>query len=207
MEHTPDGTVDEHVVREKSTIYGKSPNDYQRAINNASFKMCLSNPSLLLENKGTLLEMARKKVHEEGYCYKKGQTRSKVLNPSSLEEGEPPQPKRQKISTYERQRRIKELSEEISGLNRHIRIKEQRLEQANASRNFKVCDEVASEIAVLKSQQRELNTELAGLQQKSKKAAQYQTRKKNVALQQENGDNTTQSGDPNLLPSLPTIRM
>lgn len=112
--------------------------------------MCLSVP---LENKGTLLEMARNKVCEDGYCYKKGQTRSKVLNPSSLEEGEPPQPKHQKINTYEHQCQIKELSEKISGLNRHIRIKEQRLEQANASHTIKVCDEVASEIAVLKFQQ------------------------------------------------------
>ena len=37
--------------------------------------------------------------------------------------------------------RIKELNDELSGLNRHIQIKEQRMEQTTASRNFKVCDE------------------------------------------------------------------
>ena len=107
-------------MREKSAIYTKNPNDYQKAINNASFNLCYNNPSLLLENKGTLLEMAKKRVHEDGYCYKKGQTRSKILNLSSHEEGEPPQPKRQKINAQERQCRIKELNEEIPGLNRHI---------------------------------------------------------------------------------------
>ena len=205
MEHTTDGAVDEVFVREKSTIYAKNPNDYQKAINDASFYLCFNNPSLLFENKGALLEMARKKVHEDGYCYKKGQTRSKALNPSLLEEGDQqqPQPKRQKINAYERQRRIKELNDEISGLNRHIQIKEQRLEQATASRNFKACDEVASEISELKSQRRELNTELAGLQQKSKKASQYQCKKKNATA----GDSTTQSGEPNLSPGLPTPRM
>lgn len=131
----------------------------------------------------------------------------KVLNPSVLEEGEPPQPKRQKISAYERQCRMKELNEEISGLNRHIRIKEQRLEQANASRNFKVCDEVAGEISELKSQWWELNTGLVRLQQKSKKAVQYQNRKKNAALRREDDDNIIHSGDPNFSPSLPTPHM
>lgn len=63
--------------------------------------MSYNNPSSLLENKGTLLEMAKKKVHEEGYCYKKGQTRSKTLNPSSLEDGKPQQ-KRQNINAQER---------------------------------------------------------------------------------------------------------
>ena len=155
-----------------------------------------------------LLEMARKKVHESGYCYKKGQTRSKVLNPSSLEVDKPPQPKRQKIEALERQRRIEELKEQISDLNRRIQIKEQRLEQATASRNFKMCDEVATEISELKSQRQELNTELAGLQQKSRKAAEYRNRKKSAALEYEcSDDNTTQSGEPNLSHSLPTPRM
>ena len=145
----------------------------------------------------------KKKVHEDGYCYKKGQTRSKILNPSSLEDGEPPQQKRQKINTQERQHRIKELNEEISGIKRHIEIKEQRLDQASSSRNFKVCDEVASEISELKVRRRELDAELAGLQLKSKKAAQYQKRKKNSAQQESDGD-TAQSEDPNLSPGLPT---
>ena len=112
-----------NILLKKNLLYAKNPNNYQKAINNASFNLCFNNPSLLLESKGTLLEMAKKKIHEDGYCYKKGQTRSKVLNPSTLED-EPPQPKRKKINTYERQRRIKELNDELSGVNRHIRIKD-----------------------------------------------------------------------------------
>lgn len=56
-----DGNIDEKIVKEKSTIFGKSPNDYQKATNTASFQLCLSNPSLLLEKKGDLLDMARRK--------------------------------------------------------------------------------------------------------------------------------------------------
>ena len=63
-----------------------------------------------------------------------------------------------------------------------------------------MCDEVASEISELKSKRRGLETELAGLQLKCKKAAQYQSRKKNATRQCDDGDNTTQSRseDPNL---------
>ena len=146
--------------------------------------------------------MARKRVHDSGYCYKKGQTRSKVLDPTSYEVGEQPEPKRQKINAYERQCRINELMEE---LNRRIKIKEQRLEQATASRNFKMCDEVATEISELTSRRRELNTKLARLQQKSKKAAEYQHRK-NASLEV-CSDNTGPAGEPNLSHSLPTPHM
>ena len=205
MVRSPDGSIDEHIVKEKSAIYAKNSNNYQKAINNASFDLCFNNPSLLLESKGTHPSRnGKEKIHEDGYCYKKSQTRSKVLNPSTLED-EPPQPKHKKINAYERQRRIKELNDELSGLNRHVRIKEQRLEQATASRNFKVCDELASEISELKSQWQELSTKLAGFQLKSK-AAQYQSRK-NAAQQHDehsDSDDTTQSDDPNLSPSLPT---
>ena len=58
MERTFDGSVDE-VVREKSAIYAKNPNDYLKAINDASFNLCHNNPSLLLASKGAMLEMAK----------------------------------------------------------------------------------------------------------------------------------------------------
>lgn len=84
-----------------------------------------------------------------------------------------PQPKRQKINAYERQRRINELNEEISGLNCHIKIKEQRIDQANASRNYRMCDELAGEVTDLKSRRRQLSSELADLQRRYTKAVQY----------------------------------
>ena len=63
-----------------------------------------------------------------------------------------------------------------------------------------MCDELAGEISELKSQRRLLNTELAKLQQKAKKAAQYRNRKSNAALDDKSDD---ESGDPNLSLGLP----
>ena len=44
--------------------------DYQKAVNQASLELCRSNIALL-KKCGELLEKARKKVHDEGYNYKK----------------------------------------------------------------------------------------------------------------------------------------
>ena len=76
-------------MKEKSAIFSKNPSTYQQAINSARYQLCLNNPSLLLERKGALLEMAKKKVHEAGYLYKKGHSRSKVLDPTLSEESKP----------------------------------------------------------------------------------------------------------------------
>lgn len=199
MERSEDKRIDEVVVKEKSTIFEKNPTDYQKAINAASFGLCMSNPSLLFEKKGVLLEMAREKVHDSGYCYKKGHSRSKKFEPSFSEESES-RPKRKKIGTDERQRRMKEVNEEISGLNRHIEIKEQRIEQAKASRNFRMCDDLQGEISELKSQRRTLSAELGDLQHRAKKANEHKKRKKAT----EEDDKEESDADQSFHQCLPT---
>ncbi len=89
--------IDELTVQDKSTIFTKNPTNYQKAINAASFQLCRANPSLLLQTKGKLLELAKQKIHEDGYCYKKGRSRSLKLEPSAVVEDEP-RSKRQKIN-------------------------------------------------------------------------------------------------------------
>ena len=46
--------VDELVVKEKSIIFTKHISDYQKAINAASFELCMTTASLLLGKKGDL---------------------------------------------------------------------------------------------------------------------------------------------------------
>ena len=78
----------------------------------------------------------------------------------------------------QRHRRIGELSEEISELNKRITFKERRIEEATINRNFRVCDDLASEVSELKAHRRQLSAELATFQKKSKKAAYYSESKK-----------------------------
>lgn len=122
-----------------------------------------------------MFELARAKVHEDGYNYKKGHSRSKKHQ--TVVEGDEPAVKRVKVNAEERQRRIAELTEEISELNRRMTFKERRIEEATLSRNFRACDDLASEVSELKSRRKELNAELAKFQQKAKKATYYTKRK------------------------------
>jgi hypothetical protein len=108
-------------IRKKSHIFGKNNNAnltaYQCRINKA---LCLQTPQLLLD-KGERLIQARVKVHNDGYAYKKGHSRSQQYSDVA-----PSEPKRVKICKDERDRRITDISEQMSDLDRLIRIKERR---------------------------------------------------------------------------------
>ena len=106
--------------------------DYQKRINDVSYSLCLGNPSLLLGKKGDILDLARAKVHEDGYIYKKGHSRSKKYQTET--EGSEPAVKHAKVNAEERQCRIAELTDEISELSRRIIFKERRIEEATLSR-------------------------------------------------------------------------
>jgi hypothetical protein len=64
-----------------ATIYGKKKNraltSYEEAINNAALELALENP-LLISKKGSLFDLAKKKLLENGYQYKRGSSRSKL---------------------------------------------------------------------------------------------------------------------------------
>ena len=114
--------LDEEAVRAKARIFGKSGKEvtkYQARLNQVAGDLCVHNPALLAE-KGKLLELAKDKLHESGYVYAKGKSRSRKFNP--LDEVEE-RPKRKKIDQRERQHRIDTLKEQLQD-NKHIGIKE-----------------------------------------------------------------------------------
>lgn len=129
----------------------------------------MHNPSLLLGKKGDLIKLAQEKVHEDGYKYKKGKSRSKR---HSQADGDP-QPKRPKLGSVARQERMSDLKDLISDIDRTIGFKQRRIETASATRNFKTCDELSQEILSLKSERREYTAELAALQKKATKSSWY----------------------------------
>ena len=169
--------LNEELIKKSSMIFQgeQKLTDYQKRINDAGYSLCQGNPTLLLGKKGDLLELARAKVHEDGYNYKKGHSRSKKHQ--SMVEGSEPAVKRAKVNAEERQRRLAELTEEISELSKRITFKERRIEEATLSHSFRVCDDLASEVSELKARRRELTAELAKFQQNAKKATYYARRK------------------------------
>ncbi|KAI9468085.1 MAG: hypothetical protein EXX96DRAFT_591865 [Benjaminiella poitrasii] len=69
-----------------SVIYGKNKNRrpltaYEEAINEASLQIALENPFLLISKKrGELFDLAKKKLLDSGYRYKRGSSRSKFFD-------------------------------------------------------------------------------------------------------------------------------
>ena len=112
----------------------------------------------LLTRRGDLLSLARKKVAEEGYQFKKGHSRSKVYGQSDQSDCESA-PKRKKYDQEMRENRLKVIEEELGDISRMLVFKEKRLSQAESSRNYKSCEQLTEEVMALKSKRRELNAE------------------------------------------------
>ncbi|GAA5817737.1 hypothetical protein MFLAVUS_011288 [Mucor flavus] len=69
-----------------ATIYGKKTSrpltSYEEAINQAALELALQNP-ILISKKGSLFDLAKKKLLQDGYRYKRGSSRSKLKEQES----------------------------------------------------------------------------------------------------------------------------
>ena len=93
----------------------------------------------LLARRGDLLELARSKVHQDGYNFVKGKSRSKrFASPTQ----ELPKPTCAKISSHVRQARISSLKEDIANIEQQLVFKDKRRQQAECVRNYKLYDEI-----------------------------------------------------------------
>ena len=164
--------MDAEELRKYSQIY-KKPNltDYQQRVNTAAENICLKNPSMI-RKRAELLERARQEVHDSGYTYRKGKSRSKRFGTSDST------PKRPKFHHDYRERRMKELGEDLVGISERISIKESRCEAGAAVKNFKLCDQLSEEIAELKQQRRLKEAELRELKKREKKSQWYLKKKR-----------------------------
>ncbi|KAI8089388.1 uncharacterized protein BX664DRAFT_332893 [Halteromyces radiatus] len=76
-----DQHTNEKLTLSHAVIYGKNSTrpltSYEKAINRASIQLVRQDTSLLIQ-KGKLFDMAKKKLLDEGYQYKRGKSRSKL---------------------------------------------------------------------------------------------------------------------------------
>ena len=77
--------------------------------------------------------MAKDKVHEDGYNYKKGKSCSTKHSTTSEESA----PKRSKIDSAEQLRRMNEIYEDIDHTDTQIGFKNRRIEAATVTKSFK----------------------------------------------------------------------
>ena len=79
-------SVDLNRISQESQIYQLKSDDklydYHKAINNACFLEAMKDPTLL-KNKHELQKLARQQLHDSGFQYKKGKSRSTFCSPDS----------------------------------------------------------------------------------------------------------------------------
>ena len=166
-----DSTTD--YIRQKAIIYrSNEPTKYQHAINDASITLCLANPDLLSDRQ-KLLQECREYIHQQGYSYKKGKSRSRMFNSEPVEK-----PKRMKVSTAIRKSRIDELTERIKDLTDQISFKEKRREQASNVHDYKQCDLLTEQMVKLKREKSSLENEVSQLKLRQKRSDQYQAKRR-----------------------------
>ncbi len=127
-------------------MYGRDPakplSPYQVKINSAAKELAVATPNLL-DTRHKLLELARAKVDDDGYVYKKGKSRSKHLRGATSDEGErSEQSKRIKTSGAVRDQRISHIDETIKDTNKPMNFKELRREQASNSHKYQLCESI-----------------------------------------------------------------
>ncbi|KAI9493710.1 hypothetical protein BDB00DRAFT_787811 [Zychaea mexicana] len=162
----PSQQTSREVIISHATIYGKNNTrpltSYEAAINEAAIQLALDNPSLLV-NKGNLFEMAKKKLLDSGYQYKRGKSRSKLTKGRAQVSPEQQVERRnarrsqlhakrklnaQRMSC-ERQRRIEELQTQLMAITERQRQYPEEFTALEATRTT-----LNKEISKIKAQER-----------------------------------------------------
>ncbi len=116
-----------------------------------------------------------------GYVFKKGKSRANKAT-SKETSGKA---SRSMVRAKLRQKQITTLEEKITNLDEQITFKEKRRQQAEAVRNYKMCEEITEEMGIVKQQRRELKGELKVFQEKERKASWYARKKREATSSRE----------------------
>ncbi len=151
-------------LRRESAIYSLETEHnytYKKAVNDASFALVIEDLSLLNSRK-RLHDMARDKVHNDGYPYKKkvSRTRQTPVN----------KPKRQCLTKTLRAERISQLKEDINEINLQIQYTEVQRDKMAKLNNFDKAIACSERLADLRKEKRAKRTELETLNKKANRS-------------------------------------
>ena len=168
-------------IKEKSVIFSNSSESqkhYHDKMNESSFLLCLERPELL-QNKGKLLELCRQKLDNDGFTYKKRNSRSKAFG--SHGDGSEKGVKRQKMSANIRAKCKKQLMDEIASLENRIHLMEKQNTRETQMKQFMKAAHLEEEILNLRRQKNLKDDELASMKEKDRKASWYSKKKESTA--------------------------
>ena len=146
----------------------------------------------LLNRRGALLQLSRKKVAEDGYLFKKGHSRSKVYGQSD----DASTPRRAKYDEEMREERLKNIEEELADITRMLHFKEKRLSQHEAAKNYRLCEQVTEEMMTLKGRRHECEAEKVLLLKKARRAKARQKKKRIICNTSDTSDMPLSSPSP-----------
>ena len=111
---------------------------------------------------------------DKTYAFVKGVSRSKR---HSSTESEGATANRAKYNAFERSQKLAEVSEDLETIKRQLMYKEKLRSQAEAGRNYRVCEELTDGISKLTQQRRELQAQEKLFRKKEKQALWYQRKR------------------------------
>ena len=160
--------VDPEKLREESAIYktltpGCFLYEYRKALNDAAYELVVENPQLV-QNKGELQALAKKKIDSDGYLYKRKKSRSADL---SLNE---PAPGPSKLTPSLRSKRISEIEEDLKEIKVEMTLIEKSRFKARNVDNDEKARRLTQEMTPLRERKRKLEDELTLLQKKEAKS-------------------------------------
>lgn len=137
----------------------------------------------------------------EGYKFRKWRSRSKKVSDHEVS-NDPPKAKQPKTTDNVRKQHIEDLEEDIKDLTDRLSFKQKRQNQAEMSRNYKVCDQLMEEISDLKKKKREKEIELKLWKRKVQQSLWY--RRKGKSTSSETEDDTKGRQSISVTPQSPT---
>ena len=158
--------VDVDKIRKESQIYQLKADDklyeYHKAINEACFAEAMKNP-ILLKNKLELQNLARQRLHDEGFQYKKGKSRSSaVSSPQSAVSGTT----RKNVTRELREKRLGQLREDLKEVDLQLNFSIQQRNKCSNVHNYSKAVEVSQQIDELRQKKRKYQSEVELLQRK-----------------------------------------
>ncbi|KAI7851270.1 hypothetical protein BDC45DRAFT_516153 [Circinella umbellata] len=173
---SPPEQTSREVIISHATIYGKNSSrpltSYESSINEAAIQLALDNPSLLV-NKGNLFELAKKKLLDSGYQYKRGKSRSK-LTKGRAPTTTPEQQKEQKNARRSQLHAKRKLNAQRMSYERQQKIEELQFQLQNVIERQR---HYPKEFGALEETRTALNKEISKIKAKERKHQWYERRK------------------------------
>ncbi|KAG2218357.1 hypothetical protein INT45_012499 [Circinella minor] len=173
---SPPEQTSREVIISHATIYGKNSSrpltSYESSINEAAIQLALDNPSLLV-NKGNLFELAKKKLLDSGYQYKRGKSRSK-LTKGRAPTTTPEQQKEQKNARRSQLHAKRKLNAQRMSYERQQKMEELRFQLQNVIERQR---HYPKEFSALEEKRTALNKEISKIKAKERKHQWYERRK------------------------------